>query len=221
MKISIISNQLKFLNKLLSILRINYSLSNIDVYEDLNRYQNCGRYYDILLVDLDTVSKEGLDNLKRNSHFSNYIIFLASDKRFMEDAFGINVVGYVLKEQIYDKLLDKIDSVNGLNIQNRIYEFKSERQIVRIPENKILYILFMDGSIYLTLDHGYKIVLSYRTLIEVNRILSSLFWRINRNCIVNKDKIMLYDHKNHEIKLENGDVFHVSRREWHLLNKKD
>lgn len=54
MKLAIVCDHFVFLKKLLRVIEKEYSIADIDVYEDLNGYQNCGRYHDALLADIDT-----------------------------------------------------------------------------------------------------------------------------------------------------------------------
>ena len=60
MKLAIVCDHFVFLKKLLRVIEKEYSIANIDVYEDLNGYQNCGRYHDALLADIDTIGLKGL-----------------------------------------------------------------------------------------------------------------------------------------------------------------
>ena len=55
MKLAIVCDHFVFLKKLLRVIEKEYSIADIDVYEDLNGYQNCGRYHDALLADIDTI----------------------------------------------------------------------------------------------------------------------------------------------------------------------
>ena len=219
MKLAIVCDHFVFLKNLLRVIEKEYSIADIDVYEDLNGYQNCGRYHDALLADIDTIGLKGLKCINSHPQPFTYIIYLAMNRNYMEDAYGVNVLGYVLKNQIEDKIYIKLQKIRNLMQIHKIYELKSERQLVRVPEYKMMYCYLEDGFMYLELDHEKRIRLSYRTLIELKNILSSRFWRINRNCIVNKDKIIAIDHARHEIKLINGHSFHVSRREWVQFKK--
>lgn len=221
MKLAIVCNHFVFLRELLQIVEKKYSIMDIDVYDDLKEYQNRGHYHDVLLADIDTIGLSGVKCINLHPQPFTYVIYLAENRNYMEDAYGVNVLGYVLKNQIEDKIYKKLEEIKNLMQMHKIYELKGERQLIRIPECRMLYCYIEDGFMYLVLDREKKIRLTYRTLIELKNILSSRFWRINRNCIVNKDKIVVVDHAKHEIKLVNGCVFHVSRREWMLLKKEN
>lgn len=214
MKIAIVCDHFVFLKKLIQVIEKKYSIINIDVYGDLKTYQNCGRYHDALLVDIDTIGIQGLHCINLCPQPFTYIIYLAMNRNYMEDAYGVNVLGYILKNQIEEKIYKKLERIKNLMQVHKIYELKSERQLIRVPECKMLYCFLEDGFMYLELDHEKRIRLSYRTLAELKNILSSQFWLINRNCIINKDKIVAIDRTKHKIKLINGSAFHVSRRKW-------
>lgn len=219
MKLAIVCDHFVFLKKLLRVIEKKYSIADIDVFEDLIGYQNCGLYHDALLADIDTIGLEGLKCINSHPQPFTYVVYLAMNRNYMEDAYGVNVLGYVLKNQIEDKIYLKLEKIRNLMQIHKIYELKSERQLIRVPECKMLYCYLEDGFMYLVLEQDKKISLSYRTLIELKNVLSSQFWRINRNCIVNKDKIISIDHAKHEITLLNGQSFHVSRREWVQFKK--
>ena len=67
MKLAIVCDHFVFLKKLLRVIEKEYSIADIDVYEDLNGYQNCGRYHDALLADIDTIGLKGLKCIKFTS----------------------------------------------------------------------------------------------------------------------------------------------------------
>ena len=214
MKLAIVCDYYVFLGKLLTALEKRFSIIDVDVFEDLKAYKQSKRYYDVLVIDLDLLGRSGIFDTESNPLSFPYIIYMASDEKFKSEAFDVNVLGYVLKENFETKLLDKLDKARKLIMMHKIYIFKSDRQTLRVPEDKIVYFYIKDGFIYMVLETKRLVRLSYRTLMEVEDQLSSRFWRINRNCIVNQDKIVFIDQHTHNVKLIDGSMLHVSRREW-------
>ena len=214
MKLAIVCDYYVFLGKLLTTIEKRFSIIDVDVFENLKAYKQSKRYYDVLVIDLDLLGRSGIFDTESTPLSFLYIIYMASDGKFMSEAFGVNVLGYVLKENFETKLLDKLDKARKLIMMHKIYIFKGDRQTLRVPENKIVYFYIKDGFIYMVLETKRVIRLSYRTLMEAEDQLSSRFWRINRNCIVNQDKIVFIDQHTHDVKLTDGSMLHVSRREW-------
>ena len=74
MKLAIVCDHFVIFEKnLLRVIEKEVFDCNIDVYEDLNGYQNCGRYHDALLADIDTIGLKGLKCI--NSHPQPFYVY--------------------------------------------------------------------------------------------------------------------------------------------------
>lgn len=219
MRIAIIDDQVFFQHQILDVVEKFFLIRNIDVFTNLNDFENSNRFYDLVLLDVEINGVNTIPYMHMHYDKFTYVVYITNNREHIYDAFGINVVGYIPKYKMIEFLPKKLLEVRSLIQETQVYQLKSDGQVYRVPEKNILYFEFSNGLVYVALVDKRRVQLTYRTLVEVYHKLSDYFWKVNRNYIVNTDKIVRVNNATHEIAFPNGKVIQVSRREWPNLKK--
>lgn len=219
MRIAIIDDQVFFQHQILDIVEKFCLIRNIDVFTNLNDFDNSNRFYDLVLLDVEINGVNTIPYMHMNYHKFTYVVYVTNNREHIYDAFGINVIGYIPKYKMLEFLPKKLLEARSLVQETKVYQLKSDGQVYRVPEKNILYFEFSNGFVFVALADKRKVQLTYRTLVEVYHKLSDYFWKVNRNYIVNAAKIVRVNNATHEIAFSNGMIVQVSRREWPNLKR--
>lgn len=161
----------------------------IDTYQDIDDYFNCGKEYDILLLDIDMPKMSGIDVAKKLLNCRTVIIYITNYDNRMSEAFDINVVGYVLKNELASKLkpalfkaIDRMHQEDDIWIRKKgeIFHFRSKDIVYIESIKRYLHFYTRDNNSYIP----------YMTLEEVCQYLPNHFVQINKSQIVNIQKII-------------------------------
>lgn len=147
---------------------------------------------DILILDIEMQGMDGIavknDFQRRNK--GTLIIFATSHEEMMSEAFGVNVLGFILKHNITEQLPSMLDTAIKRVMQNIYIEGVDSRDIRYIEADHMYNVLH-------TTDGGQ---ISVRmSSIELEDKLSGIgFSRVHRTYIVNfeyvdriKDKVII------------------------------
>lgn len=161
----------------------------IDTYQDVEVFLNEGKEYDILLLDIDMPKMSGIDLAQKLLDYKTVIIYITNYENRMSEAFDINVVGYILKSELSEKLeaallkaIDRMHQEDDIWIRKKgeIFHFRS-RDIIYIESIKrYLHFYTRDNNSYIP----------YMTLEEVSQYLPDNFVQVNKSQIVNTKKIL-------------------------------
>lgn len=154
-------------------------------------------FLDVGMVEADeTGAKYRLRKLQAHT----YIVCMACDNRYMERAFGKNVIDYIIKPSTQariDRTLTKFLNEYDSDVTDFTIDIVVNRKHILLDVSEILYITSDRVYSVVYTDHGHR---SFRkTLDEWERRLQKYdFLRIHRSYIVNlhhvasvKDKVML------------------------------
>lgn len=154
---------------------------------------------DILFLDIEMPQMDGIEvgkRLREQGKDCKIIMATSRVERFKE-AFYINAFRFVTKplepEEVREALTEAISALGGTE---KIEVYK-ERVKCDVLQRDIFYIEAVESSVEFVLKEG--IFRKESSLTELEKILDKkIFYRINRQCIVNITKIN---------KVENGKIF--------------
>lgn len=193
----------------------NISGLDIDKYQDANYFLASDKTYDLLFLDIDMPKINGLEVAKELANQKTIIIYITNIAGFMPVAFGINVIGFLLKDDLEEKFKPVISkAIKRIKQQQTIILIKNN-DVYRYDPNTIKYIEYIDRELIIHLTNK-KDCLGYLTLKEVLERLPEQFIPINRYQIINIDAIK--DFRNYIISFNQGDeLLKVSRRKGKLV----
>lgn len=207
MNIAIVDDDINFLNIVKSkLLDLDYNLSISCIDNPYNFLENVN-LYNYVLLDIELPGIDGITISKQLRKNDISIFFITSHKELMIKAFGKNVEGFILKDNLDEGISDFLQFLTYYNKEYiKIYVNSNE---IKIHFNDILYICYSLRDIDYHLINNQKIVQKNTNLKDVISNLNEDFVLINRNTLINLNYID---------RLKNGYVyirnkkFEVSRR---------
>lgn len=210
MRIAILEDSLIQQERIRNLLDLSHRLCFFSTVEE---YVKSNFYFDLLLLDIELGSQNGIEFIKKYPYKQRFIIYVSSHSEAMADTFDTNVLGFVTKDRIEEALVEKVNQV-----ENRIHQL--EKIALSLPyETRYVYrddILYfqIDNGIFVLLKDGMKLSLVNETLKEIEATLSDSFIRVNNHMLINFSKVDYLDVKNHKIIMLDGMIISVSVRRW-------
>ncbi len=157
------------------------------------------RPVDVVFCDIQMPGLDGLAFAKRLPT-DTYIIFTTAFGQYAVDSYRVNAVDYLLKPFSYDDFLMAANKAWRLIEQQRKNNFvhtepetiflKSERKLVRVELDHVLYIEAMRDYVKVVLDGDQEPIFSLMSLKSLLSLLpAGRFIRVHRSFLVQKSKI--------------------------------
>lgn len=206
--IAIVDDDINFLkmikNKLLSD---NEELS-IKCYQNPYDFINNINNIDYVLLDIELSEINGITLSKQIRDCKISIFFITSHKEMMIKAFGKNVEGFILKDDLDEGINNFLKFIYKQNESKYINIFTNSKEI-KLDLDKIVFIKYVLRDVELFLINNEKVVKKNTNLKDIMNQLTENFILINRNTVVNLQYID--DFKNETVYIHNF-RFKVSRR---------
>lgn len=155
----------------------------------LKSFFNCGKNFDILLLDIDMPTMSGIQVAKKLLKQNTIIIYITNYENKMQEAFDINVAGYLLKSELETKLTPTLLKAINRRQQNDDIWIKKKGEIFHFRSRNIIYIESVKRYLHFyTNDNNFYI--PYMTLEEVNQYLPDNFVQINKSKIININMVV-------------------------------
>ena len=178
---------------LLEYAKDNRITSDIDEFESGEELLNSEKNYDIIVLDYQLGSTNGLTVAKelRKRNVLSSIIFLTSYPNFMIDAFEVNTFRFLLKPIDKSKFFKAIDDYIKIVDANYPITIIQNKELKKINSNEICYIE-ADGK-YSNIHLSDKIMHCSKTLAGVTKLLPAYcFVKTHRAFVVNLHYIKSY-----------------------------
>lgn len=211
--IAIIDNDQHCCDNIKNILLLNFD--EIRTYTYNSVYQ-IDKEFNFLLLNMNLPDCNGIEYAKANE--DKKIIFISNYDDTCKKAFGPNIYGFIDKDNLEEELIENISRmISRIKIYSTI-ELKIDGQIVSIKIDKIIYCMYL-GSMNVAITYNDRyIIVKNTTLKKILNLLGDDFMYINRNIIINKNKVSTFSKTGLYLKGINT-RFDVSRRQKKLLLK--
>ena len=161
----------------------------VELFQDVEEFFNCGKNFDILLLDIDMPTMSGIQVAKKLLKQNTIIIYITNYENKMQEAFDINVAGYLLKSELETKLTPTLLKAINRRQQNDDIWIKKKGEIFHFRSRNIIYIESVKRYLHFyTNDNNFYI--PYMTLEEVNQYLPENFVQINKSQIININMVV-------------------------------
>ena len=210
MRIAVLEDSLIQQERIRNLLDLSHRLCFFSAVEE---YVKSNFYFDLLLLDIELGSQNGIEFIKRHPDKQRFIVYVSSHSETMADTFDTNVLGFVTKNRIEEALVKKVNQVEQRIHQLEKIELNLPYETRYVYRDDILYFQ-IDNGIFVLLKDGTKLSLVNETLKEIEATLSDSFIRVNNNVLINFSKVDYLDVKNHKIIMLNGTIISVSVRRW-------
>lgn len=189
-----------------------------DLIAGFSKYQP---YYDVIFLDIDMPQKDGKEVARElrilDKKFK--LVFVTAYQREALNTFQYDVIGFLPKTLIQERLPDVIKQVN-----NRICEDNPRMQIfkvyknlaydgsmeIKVPLDDIMYFECINRQVYLFTKRETFTLYRSQFCEIVHKFTPLYFVDIHRTCIVNLKYIFSVDET--EVRLDNGIRLPLSRR---------
>ena len=171
----------------------------------------------ILDIELEN-SKSGIEiaSIIRENDWDSEIIFITNHDKMFETAHRsvYEVFDFIEKYHDLEKRLTKdIKTILNKNIDKRMFTYKGRNIDLQLYLNSIKYIYRDKGErkvVIVTDKSSFSINLGVKEILEQ---LDDRFKIIHRSCIVNTDKVSIYDWNNSKIIMSDGsEVSYLSKK---------
>ena len=164
----------------------------------------------IYILDIEVKDKSGIDIARkiREKDIESMIIFItAYYEKYVQDILKSKFMflDFINKQNDYKKELESTIEYALKNIKKKnIIRFKSGGIIYTLGTNDILYI-WRDKDRKCTIKTTFNVFTVSKTLLELHDMLDETFVYSHRACIVNLNRIKIYNKKEHLIVFDTGD----------------
>ena len=215
MKIAVIDDNTSICKKITYILS-PFEEFQITTFSSIAAYEADECFYDLLLLDIELPDENGIAYIENAPVKHKLVIYISSHEEWMVDSFNPNVIGFIGKNVLEEALLPKVKKAKKYLDNMKQYDFVTMDGNIKVYENSILEIYLDYTSVYLNLQNEKKpIRLNLRSLKELeNQKISDNFIKINRQTIINIQKIQQVLSKEHKVLLINGKEYAVTRGFW-------
>ena len=149
--------------------------------------------YDAVFLDIDLQDKNGIDISKsiKKMHHEIIIIFVTAHKEYIYDAFGLNVLAFIDKADLNNRIQDVWQRLHHeIELKKSVVLTLIDNTTLAFPINAVLYCETIGRKIYVSImgDKSYR--LKNMSLAALYSMFSECpFIYVNRSCFVNIQNI--------------------------------
>lgn len=165
--------------------------------------------YDLAIVDINLPDGDGLEFTRKNAEKFGSILYVTSMENRVYDAFGKNVIGFISKDSILDKLPIKLHEFIQNNKNDHLL-LNTQNGLIHVQLKDILYIQTELRKINIFMNNKENILLKRQSIKEFSKQLDPRFVWINQSTIINLDYV--YSWKKDEITLTDNVKLYASRK---------
>ena len=202
---------------------INYAEKNeieieVDVFYSGEEFIDMIRgemHYDILFLDIELVSINGIDvGQIIRCEFNDdamQIIFISSKTQYAMQLFRIRPMDFIVKPFTSDEIVAAFEQgVKLIERGNQIFTYKIGRDYFKVAYNKIMYFQSVERKIKLIFTNGEEPVEFYGKLDEIHEEVPRFdFLYIHKSYLINSNYVTCYSYEN--VSMINGDILPISQ----------
>lgn len=198
----------ELINKILIEMTIDYRIYKYEKAEDFFCDKRID--FDLIFLDIEIGESNGIDISKRmyEQNMKSIIVFVTSYEGYVRDAFGLNVYGYVMKDEIEQKIPGIITKIIT-DLEKKSYIIvNTEYGPTTVKYSDIEYFMIEDRKFYLKTKKE-MIRFFATTLKGVKEELNNQFLQPNSKYIINAEHIKAIE--NSAVVMDNDDCIFISR----------
>lgn len=185
-----------------------------DYNDDFIQIVNSKIPFKIYILDIEMPSNSGIEMAKlirKDDTDSIIIFFTAYYRKYLEEILSnyFMFLKFIDKSKDYETALtDSINyAISNLNKKN-VIKFKSQNILYKLQAKDILYI-FRDKDRKCNIKTDFNNISINMNLADIYKLLDDRFVYSYRSCIVNTDRIKIYDKTNKTIIFDNDDKINL------------
>lgn len=215
MIIAILDDEEVYRNQIETLIKQHFPKDTVLTYPTVMALLSSHSDVDLLLLDIEMPQMDGLTFAKTYEERFPNIIYITTHDELVYDAFGRNILGFIKKSDLEEKLTEKLNEYLASNTPT--LTIQTEFDELTIPIHQIIY-FYYEAFTVLMVTKKQAIKLKYRSLKQVQILLDpALFCPIDRNTIINVTQISHFIKARKEIEMSNHNLLSVSKRNWKPL----
>lgn len=215
MIIAILDDEEVYRNQIETLIKQHFPKDTVFTYPTVMALLSSHSDVDLLLLDIEMPQMDGLTFAKTYEERFPNIIYITTHDELVYDAFGRNILGFIKKSDLEEKLTEKLNEYLASNTPT--LTIQTEFDELTIPIHQIIY-FYYEAFTVLMVTKKQAIKLKYRSLKQVQILLDpALFCPIDRNTIINVTQISHFIKARKEIEMSNHNLLSVSKRNWKPL----
>lgn len=183
----------KFIDKTDSLV-LTHDLDNTQEASDILLGESANDV-DIVFLDIEMPEMSGLELVKSLQHAYN-VIMVTSKKEYAIEAFEDAVADYLVKPVEYERFMKAVNKVKEnlekekllAEQEDHIY-VKSDGKLYRLSYDNILFVEALADYVIFNTKSGKKHIVHHTMKGIEKRLPESIFSRVHRSYIINRDKI--------------------------------
>lgn len=183
----------KFIDKT-DFLTLTHDLDNTKEASDILLGESANDV-DVVFLDIEMPGMTGLELVKSLQHAYN-VILVTSKSEYATEAFEDSVADYLVKPVEYERFLKAANKVKDnlekekilAEKEDHIY-VKSDGKLYRLAYNNILFVEALADYVIFNTESGRKHIVHHTMKGIEKRLPESLFSRVHRSYIINRNKI--------------------------------
>ncbi len=183
----------KFIDKTDSLV-LTHDLDNTQEASDILLGESANDV-DVVFLDIEMPGMSGLDLVKSLQHAYN-VILVTSKKEYAIEAFEDAVADYLVKPVEYERFMKAVNKVKEnlekekllAEQEDHIY-VKSDGKLFRLSYDNILFVEALADYVIFNTASGKKHIVHHTMKGIEKRLPESIFSRVHRSYIINRDKI--------------------------------
>ena len=182
--------------------KIAYEVTEISKYtEDTPKILDNVGDNKIYIIDIEVPGKSGLDlarEIRNNGDWKSQIIIVTTHDNLKDYDMLSEMLTLAFISKFYDvekKLTEKIAKAYEIVTSDKMIDYQRKGKLYKVPINSILYIekgYKEDGVVIVTENERYKTNLLISN-VEERLDYDPRFFKVNRSCIINLNKVRMYD----------------------------
>lgn len=215
MIIAILDDEEVYRNQIETLIKQHFPKDTVLTYPTVMALLSSHSDVDLLLLDIEMPQMDGLTFAKTYEERFPNIIYITTHDELVYDAFGRNILGFIKKSDLEEKLTEKLNEYLASNTPT--LTIQTEFDELTIPIHQIIY-FYYEAFTVLMVTKKQAIKLKYRSLKQVQILLDpAVFCPIDRNTIINVTQISHFIKARKEIEMSNHNLLSVSKRNWKPL----
>lgn len=205
MKIAIVEDNIEYGKLIYNNLFDLMQGQEIDIYIDGESYLKASINYDYLVLDIELPGKDGIDISKEIQVSDTKIIFLTSSQSRVYDAFGVNVIGYLLKkDEIKENVTKLLDLIQKDQKPKTMLDFRTPFGITNIDINTIIKVQKERRKLYIhTIKESIQVYDNALEKIYMNSNGNLIY--VNKSTLINIDQMVSFNNKEIILKFNHKD----------------
>ena len=159
-----------------------------DCYDSVNAFYNAGRSYELVLLDINLGSEDGIGDVRKVAEKTEIIVFVTNLPGRVWEAFAPKVAGFLLKREGKTKIINELHRISSLYLGEDI-ELDTSRGILRLRPSQLEALYLDHRQVFALLVNGSVLRMKNRTISQYEEQYKGLLKRVNSYQLINISQI--------------------------------